>query len=69
MSKQLDLLNFHRKQFEQVLSSELDSSYLPENVKLLLNGGLQGIKHYLAMLDSVNQRNLALQKEALPKKL
>ena len=38
-------------------------------MKLLLNGGLQGIKHYLAMLDSVNQRNLALQKEALPKKL
>ena len=69
MGKQLDLLNFHKKQFEQVLSSELDSSYLPENVKLLLNGGLQGIKNYLAMLDSVNQRNLALQKENLPKKL
>ena len=57
LSQQLKLLNFHRKQFEKVLSSEMDASYLPEQVKTLLTSGLQGIEHYLAMLESVNQRH------------
>jgi len=54
MAKQINLLKFHKKQFESVLDSELDSSYLPEQIKVLLENGLQGIKHYLTMLDSVS---------------
>ena len=53
----MDLLNFHRAQFESVLSSELDQSYLPENVKVLLTNGLQGIKNYISMIEAVSQRH------------
>ena len=69
MAQQMDLLNFHKRQFESVLDSELDSSYLPEQVKALITNGLQGIRHYLAILDTITQSFTSVQKDAVFKQL
>ena len=52
-----------------MLSSDLDASYLPEQVKVLLTNGQQGIKHYLAMLESLAHRHQAAMKDGMPKQL
>ena len=67
MHKQQELLLFHQHQFENVLNSELDATFLPENVKVLMTTGLTGIRHYLSMLNSVSQRHHTQQKETMTK--
>ena len=70
MAKQLDLLNFHRNQFERVLNAEIDTSYLPQQMKDLMTNGLRGIKNYQEMLEAAQQRYKSLSRDnALSKQM
>ena len=59
------MIEFHKKQFESILDSDLNQSYLPESMKMILNQGMNGIRNYENMLKDIETRHALIMKDGV----